>query len=444
MSSAEQQPANQNLSTLLQLEAEARRAESVTALHFLMVNETRRLISYRQAFYISVDQATSPRVEAASSLSVVDRNAPLVSWLETAVAGLADKQSTHRLDAGSFSERSDSFEKFSLPHVLFCPVQLADGRQPGGLWLARETPWEDSELVLIERLAETYAHAMNALAGPKGLRPLSSLSRKLLAGCGVLLLAAAVIPVRMSAIAPVEIVAADPVVVSAPMDGVIDEVIVPPNSPVEAGTVLFRFEDTNHRNRFEIAEQSYQVANTRLRTATQGAFQNDAERGQMALLQAELALKQAELAYARDLLGQVSVRAATAGLVVYTDPSDWIGRPVAVGEKVMEIVDPARVKFRITLPVDDAIVLEPGAEVDVFLHANPLSSIAAVVTRASFNATPTPAGVLAYELDAVADAEESPGRLGLQGSARVHGEKVSLLFYLFRRPFSSVRQFLGL
>ena len=78
------------LSLLMQLEAMARQAESVKALHFLIVNELRHLISFRQAFLFSVDVVNDSkyRLEAASSVAVVDRNAPYVHWLESCLHGL--------------------------------------------------------------------------------------------------------------------------------------------------------------------------------------------------------------------------------------------------------------------------------------------------------------------------------------------------------------------
>ena len=35
-------------------------------------------------------------------------------------------------------------------------------------------------------------------------------------------------------------------------------------------------------------------------------------------------------------------------------------------------------------------------------------------------------------------------RLGARGTAQIYGEKVALLFYLLRRPYSTIRQWTGL
>jgi len=451
MSSPEPNTDNKNLSNLLQLESMARNAESDKALQFLMVNETRRLLNYRQAFVCSVSSSVRSRdayrVEAASSLSMVDRDAPMVNWLESTIGSLLDADQlghAQRIDADAIQSADQApFKEFSFRYVIWSPLVLPDGQVIGGLWLARETPWQDNELVLVERLSETYAHAWMALVGRKRLTT-NPKRRWILGSVLALIILLGFLPVRMSAVAPAEIVPLNPTIVSAPMDGVIKDLVVPPNTAVNIGDVVFRYEDTNLRNGYEIAVKSRNVVSARLRQASQGAFGDDTSRGQVALLRAELALKETELAYAEELLQQVEVTAGKDGLLVYSGESDWVGKPVAVGERVMEIVDPDQVQFRIDLPVDDAIVLTDDAEVEVFLHADPLTSINARITKASFNAYLTPANVLAYRIDAEMVEPNTNARIGLQGSARIHGTEVSLFFYIFRRPLSALRQFIGL
>lgn len=436
---------NQNVSALLELEAMARRAESEKALQFLIVNETRRLLNYRQALLFSSQGETSFHAEAASSLSMIDKDAPMITWLESFISRQTQLEETRQLGPDDASEEDrQRFEEFSFQHVVWCPLKLSDGLLVGGFWLARETAWQSNELILIERLCETYAHAWAALAGKKKFSGMSVRRKKIIGGVLAGLIVISLLPVRLSTIAPAEIVPLDPIIVSAPMDGVIRELPVPPNSPVAKGDVLFRYEDTNLRNSYDIAQQTLNVTTARLRQASQGAFADDSSRGQVALLQAEKSLKETELAYAKELLAQVDVTAQQDGLLVYSDASDWVGKPVVVGERVMEIVDPDRVQFRIYLPVDDAIVLQQDNQVDVFLHANPLTSIQARVSKTSYNAKLTPDNILAYRIDAEFDQPSEDARLGLQGSARVYGERVTVFFYVFRRPISALRQIFGI
>ena len=53
---------------------------------------------------------------------------------------------------------------------------------------------------------------------------------------------------------------------------------------------------------------------------------------------------------------------------------------------------------------------------------------------------------LSYRVYAKFDNAEQENnlRIGLQGTAKIYGERVSLFFYLFRKPISYVRQFLGI
>ena len=64
----------------------------------------------------------------------------------------------------------------------------------------------------------------------------------------------------MSTLAPAKIVAKDPLIVSAPIDGVIAEILVLPNTVVSEGQVLFTFEDTTFRSEYAVAERNLDVA----------------------------------------------------------------------------------------------------------------------------------------------------------------------------------------
>jgi len=443
-------PDMSRLSLLMQLEAMAREAESVKALQFLLVNESRHLISFRQAFLFSSDVVNKNKFQlnAASSIAIIDRNAPFVNWLETCLNRLhkeSGMDSIQNLDAVSCpDDLKDEWEEYSLPFVLWCPLKLADDTRLGGLWLTRETPWTDNEMQLVKRLADTYAHAWYALLGRAKLRKSPHYQRAILASVLFIIISFFVIPVRISALAPAEVVARDPSIVSAPINGVISKVLAPPNTMVSKGTILFKYEDTELRNQYEVAEKTLAVAVAELHQAAQGAFRDIQSNAKVALLKAQVELSRAESKYALDLLEQVEVKAPKRGLLMYTDKSDWVGRPVQVGEQIMQIADPNKIKLRINLPVDDAIFLVEAAKVKIFLDVDPLRSIAGKVTHASYEAALTPDGVLAYRIDAEFTDPGVRRRIGLQGTAKLYEERVSLFYYLFRRPISTLRQFVGI
>jgi len=156
-------------------------------------------------------------------------------------------------------------------------------------------------------------------------------------------------------------------------------------------------------------------------------------------------LHRSKLEFARELLEKITIRAEKTGLLIYSHKSDWIGKPVQVGERVMEIADTKKIQLKINLSIDDAIVLKEGAKVDVFLDADPLNPIEATVNSTSYMAEKYNQDTLSYRVYAEFNSGTAQDnlRIGLQGTAKMYGERVSVFFYLFRRPISYMRQLLG-
>ena len=297
----------------------ARNADSVKELQFLIVNETRRLIPFRQAFLFSRGFLKKKKfiLQSASSISVIDRNTPFVNWLESCVNYLhinSNMDSVQHVDAARCPKNmQEEWKTFSLPFVLWCPLKLADGTSLGGIWLARETPWTDNEATLVSRLVATYAHAWYALLGRDKMAPSSQHERIIWGSVFFIIISFFIIPIRISALAPVEVVAKNPVIVSAPMDGVISEILVPPNIMVSIETILFKYEDTGLRNRFKVAEKTLAVSLAEFRKVSQEAFHDPQSNAKVALLNAQVELSRAESKYAGELLAQVEVKASKNG-----------------------------------------------------------------------------------------------------------------------------------
>lgn len=437
------------LVALLQLESQARGAQTVKELCFLLANETRRLVSFRQAcvFSMGAHVGATCQVEVVSSVAVVDRKSPMVQWIEEVVSSLWESQSLQapcHLNVTQCPKHLQSdWRRFAFPHVLWCPIIWGDHQVIGGMWLARERPWQEGEIQLIRRFVETVAHAWNALGKTKTSVRNWTISKRWLWVGLVLLVAIMCVPVHLSTLAPVEVVARDPVVVTAPLDGVIADVVVQPNTVVQKGDILFRYEDTKFRNDYEVAEKNLAVGFMEYRQVTQEAFFDEETGAGMPVQASEVRLKEAERDYAWEVLQQVEVRAARQGIVLFGDKSDWVGKPVVIGERIMEVANPQEYELKIDLPVEDAIVLREGAEVEVFLNADPLKAIPAILTHASYHAEVLPTNELAYRVQAEVTQRPETIRIGWQGTAKIYGDRVSFFFYLFRRPLSVFRQTIG-
>lgn len=452
---------------LLSLEAEARKAPDLDSLRFTMVTLSRQLVAYRQALILR-GQPGRFRVDAVSNAPVIDRNAPFLQWVEKVIAycdGSDDTATAHTISPSELPQDiANDWASFALPDVIWVPLQVPNGPLLGGLWLSREGSWSNPESQLLSRLAETYAHALNALE-LKDHRNSSSLSRHLPRLWGrasadkprtwrgkaipwvaaALIGGIALIPVTQSALAPVEVVAIKPLVVAAPIDGVIRTFEVQPNQPVTAGEVLFTFEDEPLRAERDIAAKSLALAEAQRMKAAQSAFSDAASKADLALHNATVALRQAELDHAQARLDRTVVHAERDGVVVFTDINDWIGRPVSVGERVMMLADPGQVELKADLAVSDAIDLHPGSPMRAFLDAAPLSPLSAEVHQVSYQAQMSDKSVLSFTIRGrLLDNQEQRPRLGLKGTAKVEGNQVPLILYLLRRPLTALRQMTGL
>lgn len=433
----------------MRLESGAREVADLVALRHFIANETRRLVRARQIFVVALDGRGRPAVVAISSLATVNRQSEVVVGVEALVmrlgADVGMKTATEfRLPA--FCD-GGSVLAATYPFVEMAWMPLADrqGRVFAGLLLARDTAWTGDEVAVGRRLADAYAHAWREVATANRFDPRRRIGSYWPIALGLAAVALLALPVPMTALAPVEIVAASPSVIAAELDGVVEAIYPDPSAPVRKGDPLVKFTATTLGNRADVAQQEVLVAEARVRQATILAFTDPRGRHELGLAEAELALKKAELQFARDLLSKTLIRAPADGIAVYADRKALIGRPVATGERLMEIANPAVVEARIDLAVPDAAALSPSSAVRLFLDVDPLAPWNGTVSRSDYRAQTSESDVLVYRTFAQLAADDRPPpRIGLRGTAQVRGEQTLLGLYLLRRPLIALRQWIGL
>jgi hypothetical protein len=426
------------LERLVVLEGEIRNLPSRAALGIHAVNEPRDLIGFDQAFFVAFTRSGKARMEAASSVAGVEPQAPLVRTICKLASGRFSEQKSGAFDIAVLSR------DHSYPHRFGCWVPFTDRKKQvfGGLLLASSEPWLATNMNIADRIGQTYSHALRALS-PPGLLRVFSVPRWLAGSVLIGVLGLAFLPVPLTVLAPFEVIAAKPQIVTAPIDGAIASIEALPNASVRRGQVLFRFDATVLQAEAKIATQKESVAAAKLETAQNGAFGNDDYKRSLAVTAKEFELAQVEHSYAEALLARVDVRAERDGMLLYATPADLIGKPLQVGEKVMEIADPRQVFYRIDVGVHDSIALDTGNAVRLFFDADPLHPRRAGVAELSFHASPQADGQLSYHVLATTTDDGEVPRIGLRGTAQISGEIVSLGFYLFRRPIAAIRQALG-
>jgi HlyD family secretion protein len=443
--SAEQQVVY--LSHLVQIQHRLRQAKTPKELACILVNDTLQLLPYRQAIFWE-STGGNICIKTISGTDQVDTHAPYLLFLKNLICSLGREPAKGPLSAKKVKENQAAEWEAWLPETLLvCPLAPMDttGGTLGGLIFMRTDPWSPWEEAMLEQVAHTFAHALQALNKPRFLpwiaRRVKNPLRLVLAG---VILLALCLPIRLSVLAPMEIIPKDPVVIAAPMDGIVKQFMVTPNQPVTKEQPLFALDDIRLRNEYDISLKTLAVSRAEELRARQKAFGDENSRAELLVIKARIRQQEASVAYLVEKLERAQVLAPVPGIVVFNDINDFLGKPVVVGEKIVILADPGQVAVQIQLPVADAINLIPGAPIRIFLNIAPETPMDGSLHQTAYEAQVTPDGILAFRLKALLDPHAPPPRIGLRGTAKIYGEKVSLFYFLLRRPMAFVRQFLGL
>jgi hypothetical protein len=434
---------------LLEFERRIQSASNNREVAFRAVNDSSQVLSFDQAILWRWDVFSRPLIAAASGLADVSADSPYQQWLVRLVRGITPEpfESSQVLAAADLPEAvAADAEDWSPAHLLHCPLRGPAGEALGGILYFRAEPFSEAERASAEWVARSAGYGLWAWRSDKhGLkRWLKNPFTWRTLGIGAVTVALiALIPVRLSALAPAEITPLRPIPVTSPVEGVVREIVVKPNEVVKADQLLAVLDDTSIRNRLELATKSLDIARADLQRATFKSFSDEASRLELQVLSARVQEKGAEATFLQELLGKSKLYAPQGGLAIFPGQEEWRGRPVQVGERVMLIADPSVIDVTIYLPPEDAVELEPGGEVNLILHVDPLSSLDATIERSSYEATLAPDGTLAYVVRARLRSGQGLPRIGLRGTAKIYAGRVTLGYYLLRKPLAFVRRSLG-
>jgi hypothetical protein len=436
------------LETMVQLERRAFACATPTALGFTIVNETSALAPYRQAaFFECRESSASLSLTHASGLVSVSADTPFAVWLSQMAEQVASQPAVRALSVESIpAHLVDGWLEWFPDHVLACNVYGSGGERMGLALYAREEPWREIDTASFQRIHEAYGYCLHALSRtPKSFGALAAqlLQRRWLKRIATAAALMMLIPVRLSAVAPAEVVALSAIAVAAPQDGVVGTFYVQPNSQVKAGDRLFSLDERGLESRRAVAQRALQIARADLLSAQQRAFDDMKSKGELAAAQGRVKEKEAELEMIEGTLDRVTVRAPRDGIIIFGDANDWLGRPVQTGERIMQLADPRDAGVMLWLPVADAINLDVGAPIRLFLNTQPLNSLSASLLETSYQPVMSPANVSSYRVRGRFDKDASGTRIGLRGTARVSGEWACLGYYLLRRPIAALREWTG-
>ncbi len=433
-------------------------------LQFLAVNDTHALAPYRQAAL----WLQGSGVVALSGVVQTEANVPYVLWLQRLCKELAHGATApRRVDSTQLpGDLANEWADWLPVHGLWLPLEANTPQSTppegetaciGGLLLARDSAWSDQDIALLAEWLDIWTPSWQAKHRPPRLHwqgwkqrlrqacviPADRKWWKMPAvrwGLGVLLLLC--LPVRLTVLAPGELVPANPAVIRAPLEGVIDTFHIQPNQKVVKGQPLFGFDEALIQSRLDVSRQALATAEAEYRQTAQQALTDPKSKAQLVILTGRIEEKRAEAGFLADQLGRARVLAPQDGIALFDDPSEWIGRPVTVGERIMRIATPADVEVEAWVPLADAIPLAEQASVSLYLNASPLSPIDAKVRYYAHDAVERPDGNHAYRLRARLHSP-TDHRVGLKGTARIQGRWVPLAYWVLRRPLAAIRTAIG-
>jgi len=424
------------IAKLIGLEKKTREAKTEDELNFVIVNETRQLVDYVSSFLLLKTQTDNLITKATSDLATIDRTSPLISYLEKIINHKDYKESKdiQSIDLVKISKSLKIKKPKNIPnYILQVPLFSPQEGFQGFLVLSKNENFSESEIDLLTHLASTFGHAITFFK--KDISVFKFL-KKTFSGKGfwtaiIIFVIVSLIPVKIKSTAPVDVIPSSPKLITAPFDGVVKNIVINNNDKVKVGDLVVLLEDLDLNNEYNLAKQSLQIAEKELLRSRQSSFSDKREKAKLAELVAQVDLRKAELNSVSKRLKNSKIFSNQNGIAIVDRKTEWQGRPISVGEKIITIANPNEIEFLIWLPVKDSLVIQKNSLVKVFLDINPMKSLEGKLLRASYQPSLSPEGILSYKLTASYEGNaKSLPRIGLRGTAKVYGSKVTLFYYL--------------
>ncbi|MGK0296651.1 MAG: hypothetical protein ACI9XC_000240 [Gammaproteobacteria bacterium] len=436
------------LADILLLQQNLRNAPTITELGYVLVNDTQKLISYRTSV-LWLEYKNTGRVESVSGIPSPVAMAPFTRWIGQLCKELFKKGMKEPKVVSSDLLTSDlalKWNEFLPAHVLWLPLALPNGAIIGGLLLAKDSAWRAEEQALMNYWASTAAHAIESvlLRRRSWIDWLRAQKLKLWIVIIFILITFLWMPVSISVLAPAEVIPKNPIIIRAPIDGVINNIYVDPNQEATQGERLLDLDDTKLLAQLDVVGQELEIANAEYRQAEQASVTDRLASSEMPMLLARIEQREAEVAYTQSLLDRISIHAIQDGIAIFNDMQELVGKPVKIGEKIMTLASPTSAELEIWLAVGDSIPLPEKATIDLFLNVQPEKPLKAQLRYVNYQAEVSPEGILTFRARADFSSGSDLPRIGWRGTAKIYGKEVPLYYYLFRRPYAAVRQWLGL
>jgi len=455
MTSQQQQPTGssgmvQHMAVVNRLCLKAFNSKTLQTLIFTILNDTVHVSRYDRAVLWDLEGRT-PKMLGISGQAKINKDASLTKQWIAMTGGIIDRSLPQIVTAESLKsgrEEWHAYQEQTNATVLWLPI-FAEKELVLGMWIELFEHSGDTESLneslkfLMNFLTPSYGAAWKKLSPSFNLRKLGmGRQHTWIAAAGIFLFLLFVkVPLRV--VAPCEVAAQDPMLITAPMDGIIAEVVVEPGQKINRGEVILEYDKQVPIRNLKVAEKEVEILEAEANRARTMGLTDQESRTQLGILLLKLDKQKINLNLQRWYASLLSLRSPVSGVVIINNPDAWTGKPVRTGERIMSISDPAKTKIKIWIPEEDNVILDPKQDLKIYLNVNPESSYSARLTyiaNESFVSEDMPPSFIAE-----AEWVDHPKniKLGLKGTAILYGERVSLLYFILRKPWAFFRRSVG-
>lgn len=427
-------------------------ALNVEALISGILHETKAVVKYDRALLFNKIEG-KVQILGTYDEKGSDPQPEMLADYRRLIGSLAGNKSPQILTAENFAGSQETWNTIQSAHpstVFWIPI--LQGHEELGLWLERfDTPKAQEDFrnytsIFEEFLIPAYATAWVKMGSESFLRKVMAMFdlKKTALSFLVALIVLFLIPIHLRIVAPCEVVAKNPYVVTAPLDGIIDSIVVEAGEKVKKNQLLFSYDDKLLMTQYKAALRNVERLQIDVNHFYVLGEKNSPENSNLVFLKAKLKKGQDEVDYFKEQLALAIDKSPIEGLVSIDNPLSWRGKPIKIGEKIMVISNPKETMVRIWIPDRDNVSFPANLSIDVSLNPYPEKEFTARLLHISNEAKMGEDRLPYFEAEAEwEDVKESPA-LGLKGFAVLSGEKVSLIYYLLRKPIAVARKLVGI
>lgn len=432
------------VSAIHRLTLKAFEADNRNMLAFLILNDTIGVIKYDRAVLWDLER-TPPKLLGVSGQSTINASTEIAKKWRRFVGKIKHFDTPQIVEESQLIEEQPLWQEYVStnlkPSVLWYPIVI-DGKPRLGLWLERwDQPWTPHDVDIMKSLIAGYAMAWKKFR-PKASSGLKQMLKWLMIIGIPLLLFGVHLPLRI--VAPCEVVPKDPILITAPLEDIIQEVKVKPGQIVKKGDILAEYDKRVALQSLRIAQEQLKVAQEDLTRARTLAFRDEKSLAEIAVLEAKVKKELASLDLAKYRASRLLVKSPEPGIAMLENPDEWRGKPVRVGEKILMVIDPEKTKVRMWIPENDNVELNFQQPVKVFLNVTPTIDRPAKLNFISNASMVTEKNVVSFMAEADWIDEQKDVSPGLKGTALLYGEKVTLFYWLVRKPWNTFRVWTGI